>query len=122
MRQWQDLARDYMAVWNVDDATQRRALIATTWGETACHRIQSGDFKGHSAIEGRVVEAYDAFIAQQDQLFEFVGEPARIGDLIQLRWQMRPKQGGTPLATGCAILLTDENGRIVTDYQFMDPA
>jgi hypothetical protein len=54
--------------------------------------------------------------------FEFRrhGEVATLHDMVKLRWAMVPAGGGEVLAVGIDLLLLAPDGRIVSDYQFIE--
>jgi hypothetical protein len=41
--------------------------------------------------------------------------------MVKFNWRMVPSGGGAVAATGLIVLLLAEDGRIRTDYQFVDP-
>src|SRR5882724_11680119 len=55
----QALADRYAALWNEPDPTARRRAIAALWAPDGAHYVAALEFRGHEALERRVLEAYD---------------------------------------------------------------
>jgi hypothetical protein len=43
-----------------------------------------------------------------------------LGNVVKFNWEMVPTGGGAAAGAGLEILLLDEDGRIKTDYQFIE--
>ena len=131
-----DLANRYVAVWNEPDAGTRRKAIEQLWTEDGVHLLEppeeiakrateigvtaSLEARGYAELERRVTRAYDEFVAPGQYEFVPHGEAAELRDLVKLRWAMVPAGGGEPLAIGIDLLLLAPDGRIFTDYQFIE--
>jgi hypothetical protein len=131
-----DLANRYVAVWNEPDADTRRAAIEQLWTEDGVHLLEppeeivkrateigvtaSLQARGHEELMRRVTRAYEEFVAPGQYEFVPYGEPAVLRDLVKLRWAMVPAGGGEALAIGIDLLLLTPDGRILTDYQFIE--
>ncbi|MFI5692897.1 hypothetical protein ACIA58_13715 [Kribbella sp. NPDC051586] len=131
-----DLATRYVAVWNEADADARRKAIEELWADDGVHLLEPPEeivkrateigvtatleARGHAELERRVTRAYDEFVAPGQYEFVPHGEVAELSDMVKLRWAMVPAGGGEALAIGIDLLLLAPDGRIRTDYQFIE--
>ncbi|MGW7685773.1 hypothetical protein ACWGID_33830 [Kribbella sp. NPDC054772] len=132
----QELAQRYVAIWNEPDAGLRRKAVEELWTEDGIHLLEppeevverataigvsaSLEARGHEALTRRVSTAYDEFVAPGQYKFVPHGTAVGLRDLVKLRWAMVPAGGGEALAVGIDLLLLGADGRIVTDYQFIE--
>lgn len=132
----QELAERYVAVWNEPDAETRRKAIQELWTEDGLHLLEPPEeivkraeeigvtatleARGHEELVRRVTRAYDEFVAPGQFVFRPHGEAAALQDMVKLRWEMVPAGGGEVLAVGIDLLLLAPDGRIRTDYQFIE--
>jgi hypothetical protein len=130
------LADRYVAVWNEPDTDTRRTAVRELWSADASHTLQPPqeirdaavalgvavdlEARGHDALEDRVTRSHDEFVAQGGFTFRPLGDAARLRDIVKLRWEMVPRNGGEVAATGLQILVLDDDGRIRLDYQFIE--
>ncbi|HEY3559137.1 MAG TPA: hypothetical protein VGL05_16820 [Kribbella sp.] len=132
----QELANRYVAVWNEPAADARRKAVEELWTENGVHLLEPPEeivkrakeigvtatleARGYEELTRRVTTAYGEFVAPGQ--FEFVphGEAVVLRDLVKLRWAMVPAGGGEALAVGIDLLLLAPDGRIRTDYQFIE--
>ncbi|GJJ00802.1 hypothetical protein RugamoR64_13400 [Duganella rhizosphaerae] len=115
------LAERYAAVWNEENALRRRQQIATLWNADAVHYVQERELRGHAALESRVIEAHEKWVAQAGYLFKSVGQVASLHNSVKFNWIMLPKNGGDAIAAGLNLLLLDDEGRIAVDYMYNEP-
>ncbi|HEX9539361.1 MAG TPA: hypothetical protein VGA04_14440 [Streptosporangiaceae bacterium] len=132
----QELAGRYVAVWNEPDAEPRRKAIHDLWTEDGAHILQPPqeirtlaaglgftstlEARGHDALEVRVTRAYEEFVAPGKFAFKLRDNADRLGNVVKFNWEMVPSSGGEVAGVGLEILVLDEQGRIVTDYQFIE--
>lgn len=132
----QELAARYIAVWNEPDSEARRKAIQELWTEDGVHLLEPPedvakraeeigvtatlDARGYDALVRRVTRAYDEFVAPGQYEFRRHGEAAALQDMVKLRWAMVPAGGGEVVAVGIDLLLLGPDGRIRTDYQFIE--
>ena len=132
----QELADRYVAVWNQPDPDTRRKAIQELWTEDGVHLLEPPEeivkraeeigvratleARGHEALVRRVTRAYDEFVAPGQFEFRPHGEATTLHDMVKLRWAMVPAGGGEVLAVGIDLLLLAPDGRIVSDYQFIE--
>ncbi|MFC7530597.1 hypothetical protein [Actinoplanes sp. GCM10030250] len=127
----------YVSVWGEPDAERRRDTIRRLWSADAVHVLQPPqemrqaaeglgfdrlvlEARGHDALESRVTRAYEEFVAPGTFVFRSRGDADRLQDVVKFRWEMVPRTGGDPAGTGLEILLLGPDGRIVSDYQFIE--
>ena len=132
----EQLAHRYVALWNEPDAGARRKAIQDLWTEDAVHLLEPPEeivkraeeigvtatleSRGHEELVRRVTRAYDEFVAPGQFEFRPHGAAVALRDLVKLRWAMIPAGGGEPVALGIDLLLLTPDGRIHTDYQFVE--
>lgn len=133
-----DLVRRYVALWTEPDADRRRKAIEELWAPDGAQILQPPEemqqtavslgfatpvleARGHDALEFRVTRSYEEFIAPGEFTFRSRGNAGRLDNVVKLGWEMIPSGGGEAAGTGLDILILDEDGRIRTDYQFVEP-
>jgi hypothetical protein len=132
-----ELAERYAAVWNEPDPERRREAIAALWARDALVLLQppvemratadslgvaaSLRVRGHAELERRVTLAYEQFIAPGENVFRPRPDAQRLDDVVKFGWEMVPAGGGEVLGGGLELVVLDRDGRIATDYQFIDP-
>lgn len=132
----QELTNRYVAVWNEPDADARRKAVEELWTEDGVHLLEPPEeivkrateigvtatleARGHAELVRRVTTAYGEFVAPGQLEFVPHGEAVVLRDLVKLRWAMVPAGGGDALAVGIDLLLLAPDGRIRTDYQFIE--
>jgi len=132
-----ELASRYVAVWNQPDAQLRRTAIHDLWAEDGAHILQPPqeiqkaatalgftsttlEARGHGALETRVTRAYEEFVAPGAFTFTPRDNAGRLHNVVKFNWEMVPTGGGDVAGAGLEILILDEDGRIKTDYQFIE--
>ncbi len=58
-----DFVARYVAVWNEPDPEARRAAVHALWAADGAQYLEETQFEGHRAIEVRIAEAHDEFVA-----------------------------------------------------------
>jgi hypothetical protein len=131
-----DLARRYVALWNEPDAEARRVAIRQVWApdggqlttppQEIVEAARSVGFpapplavRGHRELEARVTHAYEEFIGSGKYVFRAAGRAQRLGDVLTLRWEMVPAEGGDVAGAGLDFLTLDGDDRIRMDHQFV---
>ena len=132
-----ELADRYVALWNEPDAELRRAAIAALWSEDGVHVLQPPedireaaaapglgltatlDARGHAALEVRATSAYEQFIAPGEFSFRRRDNVARLGNVVKFSWEMVSRSGEVA-GGGLEFLVLAPDGRIRTDYQFIE--
>jgi hypothetical protein len=131
------LASRYVAVWNEPDAELRRKAIHDLWTEDGAHVLQAPpeiskaatalgftsttlEAHGHDELEVRVTRAYQEFVAPGEFTFKPRDNADRLHNVVKFNWEMVPSGGGEVAAAGLEILVLDRDGRIKTDYLFIE--
>ena len=132
-----ELVSRYVAVWTEPDAELRRKAIQELWAKDGAHILQPPqeirkaaaglgfpfatlDARGHDELEVRVTRAYEEFVAPGQFTFKARDNADRLHNVVKFTWDMVPAVGGDAAGSGLEILIFDEEGRIETDYQFIE--
>jgi hypothetical protein len=131
------LADRYVELWNEPDPDRRRAIIAELWTEDGAHILQPPaevreiasrpgigltarlEARGHAALEARATSAYEEFIAPGEFSFQRQDDAERLADVVKFRWQM-VSTSGEVAGAGLEFLVLAPDGRIRSDYQFIE--
>jgi hypothetical protein len=130
-----ELVDRYAAIWNEPDPQRRRRAVAALWTEDAVQVLQppqavqdaaaaldvtpTFQARGHGELEARVARAYEEFVAPGEFSFKSQHNPARLGDVVKFGWEM-VSSSGEVAAVGLEFVILDADGRIQTDYQFIE--
>ena len=130
-----ELAERYTAAWMEPDGDRRRKAIADVWSEDAIHILQptqevyeaaaeravnpTWQVRGHAELEARVTKAYEDFVATGQMAFRTQGGAKRLGDVVTWRWE-GVSPDGEVLGAGLEFVVLAADGRIATDYQFLE--
>ncbi|MEV5497243.1 hypothetical protein AB0M50_17770 [Nonomuraea fuscirosea] len=131
-----ELVDRYVAVWNEPDAGLRRKAVAELWTEDGVQLLQPPqdireaaaalgvtpvlEARGHEALEARVTSSYEKFVAPGEFFFRPRDNADRLADIVKFTWEMVSTDGGEPAGAGLEILVLGADGRIRTDYQFIE--
>jgi hypothetical protein len=133
----QKLTDRYVAVWNEPDAERRRTAIRELWSADAVHVLQPPqeirhaaeglgfdrpvlEARGYDALEFRVTRAHDEFVAPGGFVFRSRGNADRLHDVVKFNWEMASRERGEVAGVGLEILILGPDGRIASDYQFIE--
>jgi hypothetical protein len=114
----QQLAEQYIQIWNEPDAALRRARIAKIWTEDGVQFTPQHEYRGYERLEKRVESAHEEFVKQGGCVFRLSGEYEAHHGAVKLTWEMIPSGGGKVAATGLVFLLLSDDGRACLDYHF----
>jgi hypothetical protein len=132
-----ELVSRYVAAWNQPDAELRCKAIHDLWAKDGAHILQPPqemrhaaaglgfpspvlEARGHDELEVRVTRAYEQFVAPGNFTFQPRDNADRLGNVVKFTWEMVSSDGGAVAGAGLEILVLDEDGRIKTDYQFIE--
>ncbi|MEV4083363.1 hypothetical protein ACIBI7_21225 [Nonomuraea fuscirosea] len=131
-----ELVGRYVAVWNQPNAGLRRKAVAELWTEDGVQLLQPPqeireaaaalgvtpvlEARGHEALEARVTRSYEKFVAPGEFFFRPRDNADRLADIVKFTWEMVPTDGSEPAGAGLEILVLGADGRIQTDYQFIE--
>jgi hypothetical protein len=135
----QELAARYAALWNEPDPRRRGETIRALWTTNGAQvlvdapqearaaadqlRFRKPTFEvhGYEALEVRVTRAYEMFIAPGEFAFRpRDGSATLLPDVVAVSWEMVSTKDGAHAGGGVDVLDLDDEGRIVTDYQFIE--
>ena len=121
-----ELADRYVAIWNEADPARRHRAVAELWTEDALHLLHqaqdpaaTSQTRGHRDLEDRVDRTYDDYIASGAFSFRSRDDAARLGDAVRFTWEM-VSAGGEVIGVAQEFVVLDADGRIRTDYEFME--
>lgn len=132
-----ELAERYVMLWNDPDPERRHSTVDALWIENGSQillppqelRQQAAalgfpapvlEARGHAALVQRVAVAYEQFVAPGEAAFRPRGTVIQLGDVLKLEWEYAPLDGRAPSGGGTEFVLLAPDGRIRTDYQFID--
>jgi hypothetical protein len=131
-----DLADRYVSLWNEADVDTRHRMVRELWTEGGGQILQppqeirdaavamgmdaTFEVRGHEALDTRVSRAYEEFVASGEYRFSRRSDAARLHGIVKFNWEMVRTSDGTPAGAGLELLVLGDDGRIVTDYQFID--
>jgi hypothetical protein len=78
------------------------------------------EVRGHEALAARVTRAYEEFVAEGEYRFSRRSNAARLHGIVKFNWEMVRTSDGTLAGVGLELLVLGDDGRIVTDYQFIE--
>jgi hypothetical protein len=115
----QHLANRYVAAWNETDPAHRREAIESLWTEDGQHYVDTLQAIGYPALEERIRGSHNKNVAAAGNRFRAVRDARQLSDAVTFHWQMLPASSEAVLAIGLEILIVNDAGRILTDYQFV---
>ncbi len=132
-----ELVERYVALWNEPEPDARRAMVRELWATDGAQILQPPqelldraaqigfvnpalEARGHGELEARVTRAHAEFIAPGQFRFRRRGQVTRLREVVKFWWEMVPVAGGEPAGIGLEFLILGPDGRIRTDYQFIE--
>jgi hypothetical protein len=76
--------------------------------------------RGYEQLEERVTKAYDEFVDSGQYRFRRRDNTSRLDDVLKFGWEMVPADSDQVVAIGLEIAMLAPDGRIRTDYQFIE--
>ena len=116
-----EMANQYVAVWNEPDPLKRRRGIENLWAPDGLHFTPTREVKGYDALAVRVEEAHNTFVRDQGCVFQVHGEPLGHHGVVKFSWVMVDPKSDIISVAGSDILCLDNRGLIITDHQFIEP-
>jgi hypothetical protein len=112
------IMRDYGAVWNEPDPTERRRRIRSVWTEdgVTCHKLL---LRGYQEIEQRVTSSWERWLRDGKYAFK-PSKTTYHHDVVRNDFSLVSIPDGKVEARGLSFLILDGNDRIHSDLQF-DP-
>lgn len=113
-------ARRYAALWNEPDAERRRAAIAELFAPDAVHYTPSQEVRGHAAMEVRVTDSHEKWVAPGTHAFRAVPGATGHHGAVRFTWEMVDAASGEVVSVGSDFVVRDREGLITSDHQFVD--
>lgn len=114
----QELANQYVALWNERDEQARRERIEQLWVPDGEHYVGEQKVRGYSALVIRVVGSHDKYVRDGGNCFRAAPGAQSLQDGVTFKWEMVPEGGDDVVAAGLEFVLLDGSGKIVKDYMF----
>ena len=114
------LAERYLAVWSEPDPERRRAAIAALWAPAGTEFVEGVQFRGHEALETRIAEAHQAFVASGLYTVTSPSDVTSHDDIVTLTIQLAQAGGdraGEVAWAARVFLVLRADGLIREDYQ-----
>jgi len=121
MRTAEELASNYVDVWNQTDAAQRRECVERLWVPDGKHFVRTLEARGYDALMQRITGSHEKNVRDAGYRFRASGPVQALQDMVMFQWDMVAATGGPVLALGLSVLQLAPDGRIAIDYQFMLP-
>jgi hypothetical protein len=115
-----ELTDRYVSVWNEPDPGSRRRLIAELWAANGANFTASSEFHGHEELEVRITEPYEEFVGSGGYRFRSMNNVAGHHNALKFNWKMVDTEDGTVASVGLEVLVLDNDGRILSDHQFIE--
>jgi hypothetical protein len=115
----QELADRFVALWNLTDADARRTAIEAFWAPSGRHYVRTLEVNGYDALQQRVTGSHEKNVRDGGNVFRARQDARQVQDVVTLHWEMIPARGGDVLAVGLEVLVVDDEGAVLTDYQFV---
>lgn len=120
MKNPNDVAERYLAIWNEGDADKRRALIEQAWTPDATYLDPMMQGEGHDNLNAMIGAAQEQFPGLR---FTRVGEAQNVGNCVRFSWQLAPKTATgeeDALAGGTDFCVLSGDGRLQSVTGFVD--
>ncbi len=132
-----EIADRYVALWNEPDPHRRRTAIEELWTDDGVHVLQPPveiraiaaapgigltarlEAHEHAALEVRATSAHEQFIASGEYSFQPRDNVERLGEVVKFNWEMVSGDGEVA-GVGLEVLVLAHDGRIRTDYEFIE--
>lgn len=115
----QTLADRYVAAWNERDAVRRRKAIAALWAPDGQRPGGAREAREYGLLGRRLPGSRERHVGHGGNRFRAARNAHRLSDVVTFRWEMLPADSETVLRSGLEFLIVDDEGRILTDHQFV---
>lgn len=120
MRQSNELADLYIAVWNESDADKRRQIIRELWADDGTECTKARETKGYAELEARIKSSHEKNVRDGGCRFRSCQNADENHAVIKFDWEMIRIKDDSIRATGSYVLLLNEAGKIRGAYFFSD--
>jgi hypothetical protein len=115
MTEPQEIAEDYIRLWNETEPSIRKELLDRGWTGDAAYVDPLAKVAGReeiSALVGGVQQRFPGFT------FKLIGKPDGYGDHVRFSWSLGPANAAAPIE-GSDVVIT-KDGRIARVIGFLD--
>ena len=116
MSQTDNLIDRYIAMWNADDASARRDLVAGTWTEAGRYVDPLMAGQGHAGIDAMVAGVQERFPGHK---FTCTSEVDAHNGCVRFGWALAA-EGQPPLVAGVDFGVVAADGRLQSITGFID--
>ena len=116
-----ELVERYVAIWNESDEAARRAGVVQLWADGGAHFTSQSESRGYDEIAARITRNFDRFVSAGDYRFRSLNNICAHHGTVKFNWAMMPSNGGMAELVGFDFFVLDEEGKIQSDYQFIEP-
>jgi hypothetical protein len=109
----------YVEVWNEPDDELRRKTIEALWVPGGANYTQSMAATGYEALGDRVTSAYQAYVRPGKYRFRRTEPPVAHHNAVRVQWEMVTVDDGSVTSVGVEFLILADDGRIISDHQFI---
>ena len=115
----QDLADRYTNMWNETGAEARRGAVEALWVADGVHYVNAREARGYDALEARVIGSHEKNVRDGGNRFRAQPNARRLRDVVTFNWEMNPAGSDEVLALGLQVMVLNDDGQILRDYQFI---
>jgi SnoaL-like domain len=119
MRNFKQLANNYIALWNETDQARRLAILADSWTKEATYIDPVMRGKGHSEINALVGAVHAKF---PGFAFSLIGSADGHGDNVRFSWSLGPKDSEAVIKGSDFVTLVGDHIATVTGFLDLVPA
>jgi hypothetical protein len=116
MKDFNETAEHYIAMWNETDAVARRALVDELWAEDARYVDPMVEVTGRAEIDATVAAVQRQFTGLE---FRLVGDVDAHHQQARFGWELGPA-GHEALVVGFDVAERDAAGRLTQVLGFLD--
>jgi SnoaL-like domain len=116
---FEHLTDKYITVWNETSPEQRRALVGDLWTDDAVYANSFSEFRGHEEIATGITRSHDKWVGS-GHTFASAGPPDSHHNVVRFVWHMYGSDSVTPVSIGTNFMMFNDDGRIVSDFQYID--
>lgn len=110
----------YVSMWNEADPARRRLLIEELWTPDCVNFTRLNEYRGWDALEARVRASWEKWGRDAGCVFR-TRDFERHHEAVRVTWEMVNSSDGKVRSIGIEFLLLAADGRILADYQFIEP-